>query len=95
MWVTEWNEVVFTNESRQSVCNTTMVGFEPETPWRKDAEQLRAIHHHTGPAPGNMVWGSFVDITLALPVRIAGTLKQPSLHLRGVGASCPFLAFRA
>ncbi|GFT74055.1 transposable element Tcb1 transposase [Trichonephila clavipes] len=28
MWAAEWNEVVFTDESHASVCNTTMVGFE-------------------------------------------------------------------
>ncbi|GFW21486.1 transposable element Tcb1 transposase [Trichonephila clavipes] len=28
MWVSEWNEVVFTEESHISVCNTTMVGFD-------------------------------------------------------------------
>ncbi|GFX88406.1 transposable element Tcb1 transposase [Trichonephila clavipes] len=30
MWVAEWNEVFFTDESRICVCNTTMVGFESE-----------------------------------------------------------------
>ncbi|GFY33514.1 uncharacterized protein TNCV_4538421 [Trichonephila clavipes] len=28
MWMVEWNEVVFTDESHASVCNTPMVRFE-------------------------------------------------------------------
>ncbi|GFW02871.1 uncharacterized protein TNCV_3732711 [Trichonephila clavipes] len=32
------------------------------------------IHHHTGPAPGSMVWGGIVDITPI--VCIAGTLNS-------------------
>ncbi|GFU19493.1 transposable element Tcb1 transposase [Trichonephila clavipes] len=58
MWVADWNEVVFTDESR--VCLQHHDGRIRV--WRRRRER---IHHHTGLAPGIMVWGG-IDITLKL-----------------------------
>ncbi|GFT15054.1 transposable element Tcb1 transposase [Trichonephila clavipes] len=43
MWAAEWNEVVFTDESR--ICLQLHDG-RMETPWREDAEQLRYALPH-------------------------------------------------
>ncbi|GFS94454.1 transposable element Tcb1 transposase [Trichonephila clavipes] len=40
MWAAEWNEVVFTDESRMSA-TPRWSDSSLETPWREDAEQLR------------------------------------------------------
>ncbi|GFU94813.1 transposable element Tcb1 transposase [Trichonephila clavipes] len=86
----EWNKVVFTDELR--VC------LPPHDVrirvWRHRGERMLnscIMHCYTGPAPGIMVWGGIGYHFRTPLVRIAGTLKQPALHLRGVGASCPSL----
>ncbi|GFW15964.1 transposable element Tcb2 transposase [Trichonephila clavipes] len=59
MWVAEWNKVVFTDESRiflQHHDGRIRV-------WRHRGERMLnscVMHHHTGPAPGIMLWGSIV-----------------------------------
>ncbi|GFS72191.1 transposable element Tcb1 transposase [Trichonephila clavipes] len=50
IWVAEWNEVVFTDESR--LCRIQI--------WRHRRERMLnscVMHRHTGPALGMMVWG--------------------------------------
>ncbi|GFU42544.1 transposable element Tcb1 transposase [Trichonephila clavipes] len=55
MWTAEWNEVVFTDESR--IClqhHDSRIRF-----WRHRGEimlNICVMHRHTGPAPGIMVW---------------------------------------
>ncbi|GFV23454.1 transposable element Tcb1 transposase [Trichonephila clavipes] len=61
MWVTEWNEVGFTDESR--ICLQHHDGRIRV--WRHRGERMLnscVMHRHTGPALGIMVW----DITLAI-----------------------------
>ncbi|GFX57798.1 transposable element Tcb1 transposase [Trichonephila clavipes] len=56
MCVAEWNEVVFTDES--SICLQHHDGRIRV--WRHRGERMLnscVMHHHTGPAPGIMVWG--------------------------------------
>ncbi|GFW71411.1 transposable element Tcb1 transposase [Trichonephila clavipes] len=51
MWVAEWNEVVFTDESR--ICLQQHVG--QIRVWRHRGERMLSscvMQHHTGPAPG-------------------------------------------
>ncbi|GFV62296.1 transposable element Tcb1 transposase [Trichonephila clavipes] len=65
MWVAEWNEVVFTDESR--ICLQHHDGRIRV--WRHCGEKMLnscVMHHHTGPAQVIMVWGGVLDITLAL-----------------------------
>ncbi|GFY20373.1 transposable element Tcb1 transposase [Trichonephila clavipes] len=75
MWVTEWNDIVFTDESR--ICLQNHDGRIRV--WRHRGERMlnsRVMHHHTGPAPDIMVW---VSIGYHFPtrlVRISGTLKS-------------------
>ncbi|GFU64649.1 transposable element Tcb1 transposase [Trichonephila clavipes] len=63
MWVAEWNEVVFTDES--PIClhhHDSRIRI-----WRHCGERMLnscVIHRHTGPAPGIMagsLCGSFAD----------------------------------
>ncbi|GFV66028.1 hypothetical protein TNCV_1440351 [Trichonephila clavipes] len=49
------------------------------------------LYRYTGSAPGIMVWGGIGCHSRTLLIRIAYTFKQPALHLRSVGASCPSL----
>ncbi|GFV74604.1 transposable element Tcb1 transposase [Trichonephila clavipes] len=90
MWVAEWNEAVFTDESRICLqhhdCRIRV--------WRHHGERMLnscIMHRPTGPAPGIMVCGGIRYNSRTPLVRIASTLKQPALHLRGVGVSCPSL----
>ncbi|GFV46137.1 transposable element Tc3 transposase [Trichonephila clavipes] len=56
MWVAEWNEVVFTDESR--ICLQHHDGRIRV--WRHRGERMLnscIMHLHTGPAQGIMVWG--------------------------------------
>ncbi|GFV29427.1 transposable element Tcb1 transposase [Trichonephila clavipes] len=56
MWVAEWNEVVFTDES--CICLQHHDGRIRV--WRHRGERMLnscVMHRHTGPAPGIMVWG--------------------------------------
>ncbi|GFX62110.1 transposable element Tcb1 transposase [Trichonephila clavipes] len=60
-----------------------------ETPWREDAEQLRYAPAHwscTGYYDMERYW-----ISLLHSSTHCRYFKQPALHLRGVGASCPSL----
>ncbi|GFT23039.1 transposable element Tcb1 transposase [Trichonephila clavipes] len=73
MWVVEGNEVVFTDESR--ICLQYHDGRIRV--WRHRGERMLnsgVMHHHTGPAPGIMVWGGIGYHSRTPLVRIAGTL---------------------
>ncbi|GFT87115.1 transposable element Tcb1 transposase [Trichonephila clavipes] len=75
MWVAEWNEVVFTDESR--ICLQHHDGRIRV--WRHRGERMLnscVMHHHTGPAPGIMVWGGIGYHSRTPLVRIAGTLNN-------------------
>ncbi|GFT81969.1 transposable element Tcb1 transposase [Trichonephila clavipes] len=91
MWAAERNEVVFTDESR--ICLQHHDGRIRV--WRHRGERMLnscVMHHHTGPAPGIMVWGGIGYHSRTPLVRIAGWyFKQPALYLRGAGASCSSL----
>ncbi|GFW22717.1 transposable element Tcb1 transposase [Trichonephila clavipes] len=75
MWVAEWNEVVFTDESR--ICLQHHDGRIRV--WRHLRERMLnscVMHHHTGPAPGIMVWGGIGYHSRTPLVRIACTLNR-------------------
>ncbi|GFV11778.1 transposable element Tcb1 transposase [Trichonephila clavipes] len=75
MWVVEWNEVVFTDESR--ICLQHHGGRIRV--WRHGGERMlnsRVMHHHTGPAPSIMVWGGIGYHSRTPLIRIAGTLNS-------------------
>ncbi|GFW52782.1 transposable element Tcb1 transposase [Trichonephila clavipes] len=75
MWAAEWNEVVFTDESR--ICLQQHDGRIRV--WRHRGKRMLnscLIHRHTGPAPGIMVWGGFGYHSRTPLVRIAGTLNS-------------------
>ncbi|GFW75851.1 fibulin-1 [Trichonephila clavipes] len=75
MWVAEWNEVVFTDESR--ICLQHHDGWIRV--WRHRGERMLnscVMHRHTGPAPGIMVWGGIGYHFRTPLVRIAGTLNS-------------------
>ncbi|GFV96740.1 transposable element Tcb1 transposase [Trichonephila clavipes] len=75
MWAAEWNEVVFTDESR--MCLQHHDGRIRV--WRHRGETMLnscVMHHHTGPAPGIMVWGGIGYHFRTPLVRIAGTLNS-------------------
>ncbi|GFX30820.1 transposable element Tc3 transposase [Trichonephila clavipes] len=75
MWVAEWNEVVFTDESRirlQHHDGRIRV-------WRHRGERMLSscvIHLHTGREPSIMVWGGIGYLSLTPLIRIAGILKS-------------------
>ncbi|GFW26254.1 transposable element Tcb1 transposase [Trichonephila clavipes] len=75
MWMEEWNEVVFTDESR-----TCLQHHDGRIRvWRPSGERMLkscVMHRHTGPAPGIMVWGSIGYHSSSPLVRIAGTLNS-------------------
>ncbi|GFW51579.1 transposable element Tcb1 transposase [Trichonephila clavipes] len=75
MWVAEWNEVVFTDESR--ICLQHHYGWIRV--WRHSGERTLnscVMHHHTGSAPGIMVWGCIGYHFHTPLVRIVGTLNS-------------------
>ncbi|GFS54901.1 transposable element Tcb1 transposase [Trichonephila clavipes] len=75
MWVAEWNEVVFTDESR--ICLQHHDGRIRV--WILRGERMLnscVMHRHTDPAPGIMVWGSIGYHSRTPLVRIAGTLNR-------------------
>ncbi|GFU69697.1 transposable element Tcb1 transposase [Trichonephila clavipes] len=75
MWVAEWNEVVFTDESR--ICLQHHDGRIRV--WRHRGERMLnscIMHPHTGPALGIMVWGGIGYHSRTPLVRIAGTLNR-------------------
>ncbi|GFX23565.1 transposable element Tcb1 transposase [Trichonephila clavipes] len=75
MWAAEWNEVVFTDESR--ICLLHHDGRIRV--WRHREERMLnscVMHLHTGPTPGIMVWGGIGYHSSTPLVRIAGTLNS-------------------
>ncbi|GFW57420.1 transposable element Tcb1 transposase [Trichonephila clavipes] len=75
MWVAEWNEVVFTDESR--ICLQHHDGRSRV--WRHRGERMLSscvMHRNTGPASGIMVWGGIGYHSRPPLVRIAGTLNS-------------------
>ncbi|GFW23319.1 transposable element Tcb1 transposase [Trichonephila clavipes] len=75
MWAAEWNEVVFTDESR--ICLQHHDGRIRV--WRHRGERMLkscVMHHHTGPTPGIMVWSCIGYHSRTPLVRIAGTLNS-------------------
>ncbi|GFX67036.1 transposable element Tcb1 transposase [Trichonephila clavipes] len=75
MWVAEWNEVAFTDESR--ICLQYHDGRIRV--WRHHGERMMnscVMHRHTGPAPGIMVWGGIGYQSHTPLVLIAGTLSS-------------------
>ncbi|GFY11792.1 transposable element Tcb1 transposase [Trichonephila clavipes] len=75
MWAVEWNEVVFTDESR--ICLQHHNGRIRV--WRHHGERMLnscVMHHHTGPAPSIMVCGGIGYYSRTPLVRIAGTLNS-------------------
>ncbi|GFX10768.1 transposable element Tcb1 transposase [Trichonephila clavipes] len=72
MWVAEWNEVFFNDESR--ICLQHHDGRIRV--WRHHGERMLnsyVMQRHTGPAPGIMVWGGIEYHSRTPLVRIAGT----------------------
>ncbi|UYV63665.1 hypothetical protein LAZ67_2005247 [Cordylochernes scorpioides] len=70
MWTAEWNEIVFTDESR--FCLQHHNGRV----WRHRGERMLdscVMHRHTGLAPGIVVWGGIGYHSRTPLVRIAGT----------------------
>ncbi|GFY14267.1 uncharacterized protein TNCV_3614561 [Trichonephila clavipes] len=75
MWATEWNEVVFTEESR--ICLQHHDGRIRV--WRHRGERMLnscVMHRHTGSAPGIMVWGGIGYQSRTPLVLIACTLNS-------------------
>ncbi|KFM68744.1 Transposable element Tcb1 transposase, partial [Stegodyphus mimosarum] len=79
MLTAEWNEIVFTDESR--FCLQQHDGRIRA--WRHRGERMLnsytgtdIMHRYTGPAPGIMLWGGIGYHSRALLVRIAGTLNS-------------------
>ncbi|GFX37533.1 transposable element Tcb1 transposase [Trichonephila clavipes] len=75
IWTAEWNEFIFTNVLR--ICLQHRDGrFRVR---RHRAERMCdscVLHHHTGPAPGIVVWGGIGYHSHTSLVRIAGTLNN-------------------
>ncbi|GFW81011.1 transposable element Tcb1 transposase [Trichonephila clavipes] len=75
MWVEEWNEVVFTDESR--ICLQHHDGWFRV--WIHRGERMLnncVMHRHTGHASCIMVWGGIVYHSSTPLVRIPGTLNS-------------------
>ncbi|GFW11642.1 transposable element Tcb1 transposase [Trichonephila clavipes] len=75
MWVAEWNEVVFTDES--GICLQHHDGRIRV--WTHRGERMLnscVMHHHNGPAPGIMVWGGIGFHSRTPLVRSAGILNS-------------------
>ncbi|GFV06852.1 uncharacterized protein TNCV_1962731 [Trichonephila clavipes] len=75
MWVAEWNEVVFTDESR--IC--LQHHDDRIRVWRHRGERILnscVMHRHTGAAPGIMVWGGIGYHSRTPLAHIAGTLNS-------------------
>ncbi|GFW15092.1 transposable element Tcb1 transposase [Trichonephila clavipes] len=75
LWAAEWNEVVFTDESR--ICLQHHDGRIRV--WRHRGERVLnscVMHRHTGPAPAIMVWGGIGYHSRTPLVRIVGTLNS-------------------
>ncbi|GFY14844.1 transposable element Tcb1 transposase [Trichonephila clavipes] len=75
MWVAEWNEVVFTDESR--ICLQHQDGRIRV--WRHRGERMLnscVMHGNIGPAPSIVVWGGIGYHSRTPLVRITGTLNS-------------------
>ncbi|GFU75661.1 transposable element Tcb1 transposase [Trichonephila clavipes] len=75
MWVAEWNKVVFTDESRINLQHHD----GRIRVWRHRGERMLnscAMHRHTAPAPGIMVWDGIGYHSHTPLIRIAGTLNS-------------------
>ncbi|GFU89014.1 transposable element Tcb1 transposase [Trichonephila clavipes] len=75
MWAAEWNEVIFTDESR--ICLQHHDGRIRV--WRYCGVRMLntfVMQRHTGPVPGIMVWGGIGYHSRAPLVRMAGTLNS-------------------
>ncbi|UYV74262.1 hypothetical protein LAZ67_11002704 [Cordylochernes scorpioides] len=75
MWTAEWNEIVFTDESR--FCLQHHDGRIRI--WRHRGETIlnsSVMQRHTGPAPGIMVWGGIGYHSFTPLVHIAVTLNS-------------------
>ncbi|GFS84674.1 transposable element Tcb1 transposase [Trichonephila clavipes] len=75
MWAAEWNEVVFSDESR--ICLQHHDGRIRV--WRHLGERILnscIMHRDTGPAPDIMVWSGIGYHSRTFLVRIAGTLNS-------------------
>ncbi|GFV42498.1 transposable element Tcb1 transposase [Trichonephila clavipes] len=75
MWAAEWNEVVFTDESR--IC--LQHHDDRIRIWRHLGERMLnscVMHRHTGPAAGITVWGGIGYQSRTPLVRIAGTFNS-------------------
>ncbi|GFX43794.1 transposable element Tcb1 transposase [Trichonephila clavipes] len=75
MWTSEWNDVVFTDET--VICLQNLDGRIRR--WRHRGESMLnscVMHHHTGPAPDIMVWGGIGYPSRTPLVRTAGTLNS-------------------
>ncbi|GFT02550.1 transposable element Tcb1 transposase [Trichonephila clavipes] len=74
MRVAEWNEAIFTDESRIFLHHQD----GQIRVWRHRGERMLNscfLHRRTGPAPGIMVWGGIGYHSRTALVRIAGTLN--------------------
>ncbi|GFW77742.1 transposable element Tcb1 transposase [Trichonephila clavipes] len=94
MWVAEWNEVVFTDESR--ICLQHHDGWIRV--WRHHGERMLnscVMHRHTVPATGIMVWGGIGYHSHAPLTRIAGTLSSQRYISEVLEPVVLFLTFRA
>ncbi|GFX40437.1 transposable element Tcb1 transposase [Trichonephila clavipes] len=75
MWAAEWNEVVFTDESR--ICLQHYDGRIRV--WRHRGERMLnsyVMHRYSGSAPGIMVWGGIRYHSRTPLERIVGTLNS-------------------
>ncbi|GFU14515.1 transposable element Tcb1 transposase [Trichonephila clavipes] len=90
MWEAEWNEIVFTDESR--ICLQHHDGRMRIRGHRGEMMLNSCVmDHHTGPAPSIMVWGGIGYQILHSSSTHCTYFKHPALHLRGFGAICPSL----
>ncbi|GFU44652.1 transposon Ty3-G Gag-Pol polyprotein [Trichonephila clavipes] len=76
MWVAEWNEVVFNDESR----NCLQHHDSRIRVWRHHGERM--LHRHTGPAPGIMVWVSLEEQLASLKLQRKVRSSSPHHHQR-------------
>ncbi|PRD29140.1 UNVERIFIED_CONTAM: hypothetical protein NCL1_30297 [Trichonephila clavipes] len=75
MWVAEWNEVVFTDESR--ICLQHHDGRIRVRRHRGERILNRCVmHRHTCPAPGIILWGGIGYHSCNPLVRISSTLNS-------------------
>ncbi|GFV28785.1 transposable element Tcb1 transposase [Trichonephila clavipes] len=75
MWATEWNEVVFTYESRIYL----QLHNGRIRVWRHRGQRMLnscVMHRHAGSAPAIMVWGGIGYHSRTPLVRIASTLNS-------------------